>query len=666
MFKLICIAFSLFITTCLYTQTVEALQTKTFYYDVDNYSLTQESSIVLENFIAEIKLHPIEIIEIVGYIEKTGSDVENKIRSKRRMGNLKEAIDSVIIIQQYNPENKYYPPLFLNTFTDDYNWRRVDITYRVRPKKEKLSYSKNPEDIDTMEISTNLNINNSPIHKDSLNSKNISKINDKNNPIIKDSLNKENSVKIEDNNNNPIIKDSLNSVSNPKLDNKNNPIIQDSLNKENITKLDDKHPPLIKDSLNSEKNNLIHSNNIISDSLLSSNNKTKTVEELKLIELEKIKNNIITLDSTQTDLNLDLKPQETGKISTVGKTQEEIDRLVIREKSEKTNPNRKTTHPDVGNRLAQIDVSQMDNTVILINLNLQFEGDAPLITKSSVKEINDLVRFLHNNNSVDAFIRGHVCCGDQMPLSKKRAKTVYTELIRRGISPERLRYEGFSNTIPAVFPERTDLDRSRNRRVDVMFTKTSRSNTPVELATVKGYADSLQFTEKSIVLDKNEIAYLDTKNKTQEEIDNIIITEVSSLLKKSAKKNAKNTEEKLANIDIANLKTTVSLIMLGLQFNNTDPILDESTIKEMDDLYNFLNQNKQVNAFIRGHVCCGDNMKLSKKRAKYVYDEMIKRGINKERLRYQGFSNTLLLVNPERTDIDRDKNKRVDVIFSVK
>ena len=48
-----------------------------------------------------------------------------------------------------------------------------------------------------------------------------------------------------------------------------------------------------------------------------------------------------------------------------------------------------------------------------------------------------------------------------------------------------------------------------------------------------------------------------------------------------------------------------------------------------------------------------------------MYDELVKRGIDEKRLRYQGFSNTLLLVNPERTEADKAKNRRVDIIFSI-
>jgi len=533
------------------------METKSFYYDVNNYSLTPESMLLLAEFVEEIKLSPIEIVEIIGYVEKHGSETYNKIKSKRRMNTLKGVIDSAIVIHQYKPENIEYPPSFLYSYSDGYNWRRVDITFRKIPERLNLP------------IANNQNTSNQ-------NTNNTIQILDK----IKETA--------------------------------------------------------------------------------------KIIEE---IEIEKLNKDIIILDTTQKDLNLYLKPDETGKISTIGKSQEEIDKMVIREKSRDSNGNRKTVHPEVGMRLSKIDVSSMDNTVVLINLNIQFLGDAPIINSSSINEMNHLVTFLQKNNSIDAFIRGHVCCGDEMPLSKKRAKTVYLELIRRGINPERLRYQGYSNTIPAVFPENTDLDRSKNRRVDVMFSKTSRSNDPIILLaqvndTNSNDVNAIFSTDVNIPLemDKNGSLEYKTSGKTQDQIDQMLVREKSSL---KPKKDLQDMEAKLASINIENLNNSVSLVILALQFNDVDPILDVTSLKEMDDLFNFLNQNKQIHAFIRGHVCCGDNLKLSKKRAKYVYQELIKRGVNKDRLRYQGFSNTLLLVNPEITEADRTKNKRVDIIFSV-
>ena len=395
-------------------------------------------------------------------------------------------------------------------------------------------------------------------------------------------------------------------------------------------------------------------------------------DAIRIEELKKITESIVDLDPTQKDLNRVFKPEETGKILITGKSQDQIDHLVIREKSSSTNGNKKTYHPNITTRLSEVDVSSMDNSVVLINLNLQFEGDAPIVNSSSVREIDELVKFLKKNNAIDAFIRGHVCCGDEMPLSTKRAKTVYNELTRRGIDPSRLRYEGFSNRILAVDPEKTDVDRAKNRRVDLIFSKNpTRSNDAPPAAVVESDKDNIAnifISEEDIKLELTPEgkAEFSSQGVSQEQLDKILIRDKSTTKKKTKKEPVIDMGAKLSKIVVENLSKSVSLVIMSLEFDDIDPILNDIALKEMSDLFAFLNQNKQVNAFIRGHVCCGDNLKLSKKRAKYVYEELVKRGIDKERLRYQGFSNTLMLVSPERNDLDRAKNRRVDIIFSVK
>jgi outer membrane protein OmpA-like peptidoglycan-associated protein len=566
------IIISFFFVCNLSAQTADKLQTKSFYYDVDNFSLTSESMGVLAEFVEEIKKKPIEIIEIIGYTEKLGSPIYNQIRSKKRMNSIKSSIDTAMIIHQYKPTNMDYPPSFLYSYEDGYNWRKVDITYKYR-----IAAGASP------------------------------------NFIV-------------------------------------------SEKKENLKRTD------------SQENKIT-----------TTFENFKTPEEIAIekynsklaaLEAENIKNNIVEIEEKQADLSPHLRPEETGQISTLGKTQDEIDHMVIREKSSVSDGSKEFTHPNVGLRLSKIDVATMDNTIILINLNLQFDGDAPVVNNSSIQEIEDLVKFLKENYAIDAFIRGHVCCGDQMPLSKKRAKTVYNELIRRGISEERLRHQGFSNSIPAVFPEKTERDRAKNRRVDVIFSKTTRSNTPPptveeEKPDARENVFSTERTQLAVTVNGNENIELKTEGLSQDQIDNLLVTEKATT-KHTSKKDNLDMESKLKNIDLSNLSHSVSLVILGLEFDNLDPILTEQSVKEIDDIYTFMNQNQQVQAFIRGHVCCGDNMKLSKKRAKYVWSELVKRGINSDRMRYQGFSNSLLLVNPEKNESDRAKNRRVDIIFSVK
>jgi len=105
-----------------------------------------------------------------------------------------------------------------------------------------------------------------------------------------------------------------------------------------------------------------------------------------------------------------------------------------------------------------------------IVLNIQFYPGLTMLYGNSMNEIDNLFQFLIINPNVDVFIRGHVCCDNSYELSFERAKAVFAILLDRGIEEERMRFEGFSNFLPAVYPEITPEDQQRNRRVDVIFT----------------------------------------------------------------------------------------------------------------------------------------------------------------------------------------------------
>ena len=105
-----------------------------------------------------------------------------------------------------------------------------------------------------------------------------------------------------------------------------------------------------------------------------------------------------------------------------------------------------------------------------IVLNIEFVPGEDVLIGNSFEEITKLYTFLNDNPKVYAFLRGHVCCADDYSLSSARAHAVFLKLIQKGIDAKRLRYEGYSNSIPLVNPELTDEDRQKNRRVDVIFT----------------------------------------------------------------------------------------------------------------------------------------------------------------------------------------------------
>lgn len=105
-------------------------------------------------------------------------------------------------------------------------------------------------------------------------------------------------------------------------------------------------------------------------------------------------------------------------------------------------------------------------------------------------------------------------------------------------------------------------------------------------------------------------------------------------------------------------------IRLEINFNAGKFFLLPESYSDLDLLKDFLKNNPQVRAHVVGHVCCSDERLLSKNRALSVYNYLIDKGINKNRITYVGASNKQPLVEEvdERTEAI---NRRVEVILSL-
>jgi outer membrane protein OmpA-like peptidoglycan-associated protein len=76
-------------------------------------------------------------------------------------------------------------------------------------------------------------------------------------------------------------------------------------------------------------------------------------------------------------------------------------------------------------------------------------------------------------------IEGHICCvvaknadgydydSQDFNLSVNRAKEIYDILEEKGIDDTRMEYKGFGKTRPLAWPEQTEEDENKNRRVEI-------------------------------------------------------------------------------------------------------------------------------------------------------------------------------------------------------
>ena len=98
--------------------------------------------------------------------------------------------------------------------------------------------------------------------------------------------------------------------------------------------------------------------------------------------------------------------------------------------------------------------------------SLEFVGNQAVPNYYSMPVLYKLLEIMLMYPDLAITIQGHVCCGDDMPLSVARAKAVHDYLVGSGIDASRLRYEGFSNTQP-VAKEIDEASEQRNRRVEL-------------------------------------------------------------------------------------------------------------------------------------------------------------------------------------------------------
>lgn len=104
-------------------------------------------------------------------------------------------------------------------------------------------------------------------------------------------------------------------------------------------------------------------------------------------------------------------------------------------------------------------------------------------------------------------------------------------------------------------------------------------------------------------------------------------------------------------------------LILNILFEGGTSVMIQETIPSLHALLDTLQKNPKLTAHIRGHVCCENNKRLSRIRAKEIHDYLIKNGIPEEQISYKGYGNRVPLVYPERTAKDRSLNRRVDVVF---
>ena len=108
------------------------------------------------------------------------------------------------------------------------------------------------------------------------------------------------------------------------------------------------------------------------------------------------------------------------------------------------------------------------------------------------------------------------------------------------------------------------------------------------------------------------------------------------------------------------------LYNLDIKFEGSNVHIDGNYQYILDNFVEYFLEHPEITIHIRGHVCCRPGQRISRQRARNVYRFLKANGIDKARMTYAGYSDTLPLASPERTEEDERVNRRVDFILTKK
>jgi outer membrane protein OmpA-like peptidoglycan-associated protein len=115
-----------------------------------------------------------------------------------------------------------------------------------------------------------------------------------------------------------------------------------------------------------------------------------------------------------------------------------------------------------------------------------------------------------------------------------------------------------------------------------------------------------------------------------------------------------------------------TVVLSNLNFFPGRHYLIPSAMPELERLIAIMNENPTMEIEIQGHICCkldsidGFDVNtrtygLSANRAEYITKQLVLADVRESRIKHRGFAGSRPLINPEITERDRQRNRRVEI-----
>ena len=125
-------------------------------------------------------------------------------------------------------------------------------------------------------------------------------------------------------------------------------------------------------------------------------------------------------------------------------------------------------------------------------------------------------------------------------------------------------------------------------------------------------------------------------------------------------------------LDLSTINAGETFILKNIYFFPQSHTVRDESIPEMEKLANALKKYPKLKIQVEGHICCvvdypdafdvdAQDNHLSVNRSKYIYDYLLTKGINRDRLKFVGYGRARPIVQEEKTEEEANKNRRVEV-----
>ena len=160
------------------------------------------------------------------------------------------------------------------------------------------------------------------------------------------------------------------------------------------------------------------------------------------------------------------------------------------------------------------------------------------------------------------------------------------------------------------------------------------------------------------------VIYYQGKTAVRKKTESENVVSENNLDKEVAVKQTKNNNWLIEKVKNAKVGDLIKLENLNFYFNSEKIIKESEPI--LSDLLQVLKMNPQLKIYVHGHICCNNDpndVRLSYRRSKFVFDYLIRNGIATSRLGHRGFGSTKpIYALPEKNETERIANRRVEIL----